>query len=721
MQAIHSSYAAPLELHNAASSQLQNWDSTRAASQELPIQGISHASKCEPLFLLQIQNAPFSAVEDRYLRILNETGLSKRQICNVFCRLVGIADPTEYFKQGQKKIRYIRSHPVRDLTRYGIEPNPGPEVEISAHPSVPTPAFAFHGNYGGPNYTGGELRPVKPNFSVPPIDLMDSHYRDHDKGYGNLTNIAAEKAADDKLIEMIKKDAPLLSKHKLAQLAFQLKRAFNVSFSVDQLVGELRNPHSRQKLVRRLNRLKPRLVGVELNPGPPKKNPNKRPQNSKPRRNKNKNQNRKANQNFVAPVAQMRRMTIREPRVKYGKGTVTITHREYVGDVMTQVVDVDHTVYSLPIYPTNSALFKWLSVIAAGFEEYRFQNLKFSYETDVSTSTGGVVLSAIDYDAADAPPTNKSDISQMYHCVRSVPWQRADCHFNPKKANRVKWHINRNGFSNVPVPNIDYDAGMYHMMLSGAANSSVVWGELWVEYTVVMRTPAPNFNTGAETLYMMSAGTVTTLSPFSTTPTKVIYSENFTYPGRVVPTAAVSYEYLNIATDGLYQLVWHINGTGLTNAAPGNFNVGLDSHAFNVTNPFGAMYSYGAQSTTDQIYMKIINIAGATAAEPAVLHLYLSSASSFDKSYLTMFRTPPHSGLTVQYPLYKNGIKLESLGVRQLIPKKTLPSDNPIVLQSEKDRIEEMVRKAVDRKLRFLRDGLDTDDEKHEYVEAREP
>jgi hypothetical protein len=249
----------------------------------------------------------------------------------------------------------------------------------------------------------------------------------------------------------------------------------------------------------------------------------------------------------------------------------------------------------------------------------------------------------------------------------------------------------------------------------------VVWGELWVEYTVTMRTPAPNFNTGAETFYMLNGGAVTTLEPFSASPTKVIFSENFTYPGRATPLSSVSFAYLNISTDGLYQLTWHINGTGLTNSAPGNFNIGLDAHAFNVTNPFGALYSYGAQSTTDQIYTKIINVAGATASEPAVIHLFLSNATSFDKSYLTIFRTPPHSGLTTQYPLYKNGVKLESLGTRQLTLKKALPPDNPIVVQAEKDRIEEMVRKAVDRKLRFLRDGLDTDDEKHDYVEAREP
>jgi len=171
-------------------------------------------------------------------------------------------------------------------------------------------AFKYHGNYGGPNYTGGKIGGS--DFSVPPIDSLDALFRTHDYFYFH----GLEKSGDILLVKQLGDLIKTLPSGKLRQKAIAAKRAFFMKekFSKDHPVqisytgaGDLDSiynlpktgPH---KLVPMLKSLKvlpenlslhaskfftpimgfgeytinkvppaPRLVGIELHPGPKKK------------------------------------------------------------------------------------------------------------------------------------------------------------------------------------------------------------------------------------------------------------------------------------------------------------------------------------------------------------------------------------------------------------------------------------------------------------------
>lgn len=83
--------------------------------------------------------------------------------------------------------------------------------------------------------------------------------------------------------------------------------------------------------------------------------------------------------------------------------------------------------------PGLSTTFPWLSTQAVGWEQYKFNKLKFCYYTRTGTSTPGSILMVPDYDAADAAPTTEQIASAYRDVVEEVPWiEEFSCTLDPR-------------------------------------------------------------------------------------------------------------------------------------------------------------------------------------------------------------------------------------------------------------------------------------------------
>lgn len=207
------------------------------------------------------------------------------------------------------------------------------------------------------------------------------------------------------------------------------------------------------------------------------------------------------------------------PDIKSGAHSCRVRHRELVGSVNGSTAFTVQ--YALAINPGLQATFPWLSLMAAGYEQYKFHSLKFRYLTRCGTSTPGSVLLAPDYDASEASPVSEQVTAAFQNCVEDAPWKDMVCSLDAKSMNRsVERHYTRNGA--IPL-NSDiklYDvASLFVCAVDGVADFS--WGKLWVEYDIEFFSPQLNptgapFTAGGK---ITGGGTLTAANPLGTNPT----------------------------------------------------------------------------------------------------------------------------------------------------------------------------------------------------------
>jgi len=228
-----------------------------------------------------------------------------------------------------------------------------------------------------------------------------------------------------------------------------------------------------------------------------------------------------------APVAMGKVSRTGKPDLRsLRNGDCRIKHREYIQDVVAATGNPSaFSVSLLAINPGQSAVFPWLSQVAQRFESYKFDMLKFCYETEAPSSLGGTLVLAVDYDASDPAPTNKQQALAYRGSVRSPPWE-ACCHTSLKEdLSKLKSHFVRPGA--IP-PSTDiklYDVGNLDVITQGVTTSGAACGELYVEYDVLLMTPVLE--------PLVTAGTLTTTASTAAAPfgTSQISLGNITLSG----------------------------------------------------------------------------------------------------------------------------------------------------------------------------------------------
>lgn len=188
-----------------------------------------------------------------------------------------------------------------------------------------------------------------------------------------------------------------------------------------------------------------------------------------------------------APLSQQSTMTNLPPLVTSGSdGSVRIRHRELIGKVPGSVL-FSNTAY--PINPGMPQTFPWLSQMAFNYESYLFRKLNFQFKTAKSASTNGREYMAIDYDAADTPPTSSQQISSYWLSKDSAVWQQNEYVADVKDLQ--KFGIKRYLRAGALAANLDiktYDVGNFHIAAEDCADATNI-GVLFVEYDVELQTP----------------------------------------------------------------------------------------------------------------------------------------------------------------------------------------------------------------------------------------
>jgi hypothetical protein len=190
---------------------------------------------------------------------------------------------------------------------------------------------------------------------------------------------------------------------------------------------------------------------------------------------------------MTAPVATTRSVTTVKPRMRSGaSGDLTVHHREFVRDVAGSIA---FATVSYPINPGQVTLFPWLSSIAARYESYRFNSLRFALNTTAPTSATGTVVLAIDYDALDVAPASKTQIMSYRSAVRGAPWQDTALSAMPEDIHRATSLYTRTTTAVPAAADLKtYDVGNLFVATQGQGAATVI-AELYVEYDVTLLTP----------------------------------------------------------------------------------------------------------------------------------------------------------------------------------------------------------------------------------------
>lgn len=178
-------------------------------------------------------------------------------------------------------------------------------------------------------------------------------------------------------------------------------------------------------------------------------------------------------------------------------GSLIVSHREFITDLVSDGLAFSPLLSSslgqeyLAINPGNALCFPWLSQMANLFESYSFEHLSFEFESSVSTSTPGSVLLAVDFDYADNSPSDKTSMMSYHNAVRSSAW--TGCTYTCDKSD-----LSRFGKTHYVTPMdtpVGQDVKTLHTGAFYPYQSNVtagMVGELYVRYTVALRTPQMN-------------------------------------------------------------------------------------------------------------------------------------------------------------------------------------------------------------------------------------
>lgn len=183
-------------------------------------------------------------------------------------------------------------------------------------------------------------------------------------------------------------------------------------------------------------------------------------------------------------------------------GIVTISHREYIGDVVAPPlvggVPDNFGSVSYQINPGLEKTFPWLSQIAVNYEEYTLHQCIFTFRStvaDFAAASGqvGQVVMATQYNAASEPFSDKRTMME-YDAAMSCKTSESLLHgveCDPAKLSGPKGRFVRANPVELSQDINQYDHGQLNVAVcdTPATYAGQTMGELWVTYTIELRKP----------------------------------------------------------------------------------------------------------------------------------------------------------------------------------------------------------------------------------------
>lgn len=182
------------------------------------------------------------------------------------------------------------------------------------------------------------------------------------------------------------------------------------------------------------------------------------------------------------------------PTFHSGTSTTRITHREFLGDVISSATANTFNVSSFSLNPGVEATFPWLSqVCGSTFQQYRINGMVFEFRSmsadalnSVNTALGQVIM-CTDYDSADQPFSTKQQMENTEFGVSTKPScnmiHAIEC--KPRLTTATELYVR----AFAPPAGTDirlYDWGKFYIATNGFQGTNVNAGELWVSYDITL-------------------------------------------------------------------------------------------------------------------------------------------------------------------------------------------------------------------------------------------
>ncbi|HIA00805.1 MAG TPA: hypothetical protein EYN66_02655, partial [Myxococcales bacterium] len=188
------------------------------------------------------------------------------------------------------------------------------------------------------------------------------------------------------------------------------------------------------------------------------------------------------------------------PTFKSSGDFVTISHREYIGDLLSSAVAGEFRSDTFALNPGDPATFPWLSNLCqTSYQQYKFDSLVFSVKSTSgdslnSTNTAlGSVFGAISYDFNDEDMTTKTEIANSDWSRVAKP---SEDFMIPVEVKSKQTGLNGGMLYVANQPNLPsnvdpktYMLGKLTIGSQGLQGTEVNFGELWVSYKVRMYKP----------------------------------------------------------------------------------------------------------------------------------------------------------------------------------------------------------------------------------------
>lgn len=183
--------------------------------------------------------------------------------------------------------------------------------------------------------------------------------------------------------------------------------------------------------------------------------------------------------------------------VNNSKRSVTISHREYLKDLITSATPGAFQTESFLLNPGDPHTFPWLSQIAPNFQEFRLDGVIFEFKTmsaDALNSTNtalGQVIFATNYNPDQADFASKYEMENTEFSSSVKPSCSMLHPIECARHESVLENLYVAPGGNIPAGATDafYNFGKTQLATNGFQAASVNVGELWVTYEITFFKP----------------------------------------------------------------------------------------------------------------------------------------------------------------------------------------------------------------------------------------
>lgn len=179
--------------------------------------------------------------------------------------------------------------------------------------------------------------------------------------------------------------------------------------------------------------------------------------------------------------------------------SVVISHREYLGDIITSSTPGAFNIQSFALNPSETNSFPWLSnIVQPNYQQYKFDGLIFefkSFSADALNSTNtalGSVFSCINYDYTDADLASRYEVENTDWSASCKPSEDmlipVECKPRQTSLGGLLYVINGNTVPTNADPKMYYLGKMW-IGTTGFQGTSVNIGSLYVTYKIRLYKP----------------------------------------------------------------------------------------------------------------------------------------------------------------------------------------------------------------------------------------